>query len=33
MMKVGQNAMEYQTVTNLYRKQVGMLKTAMSPPR
>ncbi len=33
MMKVGQNAMEYQTVTNLYRKQVGMLKTAMTPPR
>lgn len=33
MMKVGQNNMEYQTVTNLYRKQVGMLKTAMTPPR
>lgn len=33
MLKVGQNSMEYQTVTNLYRKQVGMLKTAMQPPR
>ena len=33
MIKVGQNAMEYQTVTNLYRKQVCMLKTAMTPPR
>lgn len=33
MMKVGENAMGYQTVTNLYRKQVGMLKTAMAAPR
>ncbi|OYQ32960.1 flagellar basal body rod protein FlgB [Niveispirillum lacus] len=33
MLKVGQNSMEYQTVTNLYRKQVSMLKTAMTPPR
>jgi flagellar basal-body rod protein FlgB len=33
MLKVGQNALEYQTVTNLYRKQVGMLRTAMTAPR
>lgn len=33
MSKVGQNAMEYQAVTNLYRKQVGMLRTAMGAPR
>lgn len=33
LMKVGQNAMEYQTVTNLYRKQVTMLKTALAAPR
>jgi len=33
MMKVGENSMEYQTVTNLYRKQVGLLKTAITPPR
>lgn len=33
MLKVGQNAIDYQTVTNLYRKQVGMLRTAMTAPR
>lgn len=33
MLKIGQNALEYQTVTNLYRKQVGMLRTAMTAPR
>jgi flagellar basal-body rod protein FlgB len=33
MFKVGQNSLEYQTVTNLYRKQVGMLRTAMTAPR
>ena len=33
MLKVGQNAVDYQTVTNLYRKQVGMLRTAMTAPR
>lgn len=33
MMKVGQNSMEYQTVTNLYRKQVGLLKTALGSGR
>ena len=27
--KVGQTGMEYQMMTNLYRKQVSMLKTAM----
>lgn len=29
MMKVGQNASDYQTITNLYRKQVAMLRTAI----
>lgn len=33
LFKVGQNSMEYQTVLNLYRKQVGMLRTAMTPSR
>lgn len=29
MMKVGQNAADYQTVLNLYRKQVTMIRTAL----
>jgi len=29
MMKLSQNGMDYQTVTNLYRKQVALLKQAM----
>lgn len=33
MIKVGQNSIEYQTITNLYRKQVGLLKTAITVPR
>jgi len=27
--KIGQNSMEYQTVLNLYRKQVGMIRMAL----
>jgi flagellar basal-body rod protein FlgB len=30
MMKVGQNSMEYQSTVNLYRKQLALLKTALS---
>jgi flagellar basal-body rod protein FlgB len=33
MMKIGQNNLDYQTVTNLYRKQVGLLRTALQAPR
>lgn len=29
IMKVGQNAMDYQTITNLYRKQVALIKSAI----
>jgi flagellar basal-body rod protein FlgB len=29
MMKVGQTSMDYQTITNLYKKQVNMIKTAI----
>jgi flagellar basal-body rod protein FlgB len=29
MMKLSQTGMDYQTITNLYKKQVGLLKTAM----
>ncbi len=29
MMKLGQNAVDYQTITNLYRKQLAMLRTAI----
>lgn len=29
MMKVGQTSMDYQTITNLYKKQVNMIKQAI----
>lgn len=29
MLKMNQNAMDYQMVTNLYKKQVGMIKMAL----
>ncbi|WP_448203221.1 flagellar basal body rod protein FlgB [Azospirillum sp. sgz302134] len=29
MMKVGQAGMDYQTITNLYKKQVNMIKSAI----
>lgn len=29
MMKLGQNAVDYQTITGIYRKQLAMLKTAI----
>jgi flagellar basal-body rod protein FlgB len=29
MMKVGQNAADYQTITNLYKKQVSLFKTVL----
>ncbi|HYG88712.1 MAG TPA: flagellar basal body rod protein FlgB [Azospirillum sp.] len=29
MMKLSQTSMDYQTITNLYRKQVGLLKQAI----
>ena len=29
MLKVGQTAMDYQTMTNLYKKQVTMIRTAI----
>jgi flagellar basal-body rod protein FlgB len=29
MMRMGQNAMDYQTITNLYKKQVTMIKSAI----
>jgi flagellar basal-body rod protein FlgB len=29
MMKVGKNASDFQTITNLYRKQIGMFKTVL----
>lgn len=29
MMKMGENSMDYQTITNLYKKQVGMIKMAI----
>lgn len=29
MMKVGKNAGDFQTITNLYRKQLGMFKTVL----
>ncbi|MDE1148108.1 MAG: flagellar basal body rod protein FlgB [Azospirillaceae bacterium] len=29
MNKIGQNSIDFQTLTNLYRKQIGMLKTAL----
>lgn len=29
MMKLGQNAVDYQTITNLYRKQMAMLRMAI----
>ncbi|MBP2293560.1 flagellar basal body rod protein FlgB [Azospirillum rugosum] len=29
MMKVGQTGMDYQTITNLYKKQVNMIKSAI----
>lgn len=29
MIKLSQTSMDYQTITNLYRKQVGLLKTAI----
>ena len=29
MMKVGKNAGDFQTITNLYRKQIGMFKTVL----
>ncbi len=29
MMRMSQNSMDYQTITNLYRKQVAMIKSAI----
>ncbi|WP_451974360.1 flagellar basal body rod protein FlgB [Azospirillum endophyticum] len=29
MMRMGQNSMDYQTITNLYKKQVAMIKSAI----
>lgn len=29
MMRISQNAMDYQTITNLYKKQVTMIKSAI----
>ncbi|MCG5243286.1 flagellar basal body rod protein FlgB [Azospirillum doebereinerae] len=29
MMKMSQNSMDYQTITNLYKKQVNMIKSAI----
>jgi flagellar basal-body rod protein FlgB len=29
MLKVGQNAVDYQAATNIYRKQLGMLKSVL----
>ena len=33
MMKAADTAMEYQTITNLYRKQIGLIKTALGRPQ
>jgi len=30
MMKISRNAMDYQTVTNIYRKQVNLIKSALT---
>lgn len=32
MMKVSDNASDYQLMTNLYKKQVGLIKTALGRP-
>jgi flagellar basal-body rod protein FlgB len=33
MMKVADTAMDYQLITNLYRKQIGLIKTAIGRPQ